>query len=128
MREQATNNRAPLVVFLILCLGGYTYLFGPVDPIPRFHAFAESPDGEITVKVYRKRVSLLDPGVVVIAKVYDRRGGLLLEKEIFADGWWGDAERNFRRVTFEGDEIRIGPRWSPSAYVAIRAEEYRPVR
>ncbi|MET0650072.1 MAG: hypothetical protein ABW208_25980 [Pyrinomonadaceae bacterium] len=128
-RDKAvTNQRAPLVVLLVLCVGGFTYLFGPVDPVPRLHASAESPDGEVTVKVYRKRVSLRPPEVVVLARVYDRRGGLLLEKRVFSDGGWYDAEWMFRRITFEGGEIRIGPKYAPGEYVAIRAEEYTVAR
>jgi len=117
-----------LVVFLTLCVGGFTYLFGPVDPVPRLHAAAESPDREIAVKVYRKRVSLLPSNVAVIARVYDGRGELLLEKEVFADGWWYALDSMFRRITFEGGEIRIGPKWSPDEYVMIRGEEYAVAR
>ena len=115
-------------MLLVLCVGGFTYLFGPVDPIPRLHASAVSPGGEVTVKVYRKRVSLRPPEVAVFARVYDRRGELLLEKKVFADGSWYDAERMFRRITFEGGEIRIGPKYVPWEYVAIRAEEYAVTR
>src|SRR5689334_7571679 len=117
--DKATYNRAPLVAFLILCVGGFTYLFGPVDPIPRLHASAESPDGAITVKVYRKRISLRPSKVAVLASVYDRRGELLFEKEVFADGSWYDAESMFRRINFGGGEIRIGPQYSPDEFVVI---------
>ena len=80
------------------------------------------------MKVYRKRVSLLPSNVAVIARVYDRRGELLLEKEVFADGWRYAMDSMFRRITFEGREIRIGPKWSPDEYVMIRGEEYAVAR
>ena len=80
------------------------------------------------MKVYRKRVSLLPSKVVVLARVYDRRGGLLLERELFADGYWADTDLMFRRITFEGDEVRIGPKWSPGEYVAVTESEYTAAR
>jgi hypothetical protein len=127
MREKATYHRAPLALFLIICVGGFTYLFGPIDPIPRLHASAESPDREITVKVYRKRVPLWPPAFAVIAKVYDKRSEVLLEKELYADGWWYDAEYMYRRITFEGGDILIGPKFSFNEYAVIREAEYATV-
>lgn len=127
MREKATYNRAPLALFLIICVGGFTYLFGPIDPIPRLHASAESPDRELMVKVYRKRVLLWRPAFAVIARVYDKRGELLCEKELYADGWWYDAGYMYRRITFEGGEIRIGPKFSPNGYAVIHEGEYATV-
>ena len=127
MREKATYRRAPLALFLIICVGGFTHLFGPIDPIPRLHASAESPDREVTVKVYRKRVFHWPPAFAVIARVYYKRGELLFEKELYADGWWYDAEYMYRRVTFDGGEIRIGPKFSPNEYAVIREAEYATV-
>lgn len=115
---------AALAVSLILCVGGFTYLFGPVDPVPRLHASAESPDGAFTVKVYRQRVfSLTHSEVEVIAEVYDRQGELLLEREIFSEGWWHEMDLMFRKVSFVGDEIRIGPKWGADEFVTIRKAE-----
>ena len=126
-RHKTIYNRAPLVVLLVLCVGGFTHLCGPVDSIPRLHASAESPDGAVTVKVYRKRSSLRHPKVVVLARVYDRRGELLLQKELFEGGWWYDTELMFRHITFRGGEIRLGPIYGPDQYEVIREAEYAKV-
>ena len=82
---------AALAVLFILCLAGFTCFFGPLDTLPRLHASAQSPDGEFTVKVYRRRVSLPPSSEIdLIARVYDRRGDLMFEKEIFEEGMWSE--------------------------------------
>lgn len=115
---------AALAVLFILCLAGFTYLFGPLDSFPRLHASAQSPDGELTVEVYRKRVSLPPSSrIELIAKVYDKEGHPIFEKTIFAEGMWSELDSLCRNIVFAEDQIRIGPSFDPYwNYVIDRAE------
>lgn len=116
---------AALAVLLVLYLG-ITYLFGPLDSIPRLHASARSPDGALTVRVYRKRVSLPpSPEIDMIARVYDRQGTLIYEQKIYQEALWSELDDLFRNITFEDDEIRIGPKFSPEEYVVIREADFK---
>ena len=116
------------VLPLVLVVGGFAYFCGPLDDVPRLHASAQSPDGAFTVKVYRQRVSLGPPEIDVIAKVFDPSGKLIYEKRIYQEGMWSELEHLFRNITFEGEEIRIGPRWSPNEYVVIKRADLKPAQ
>jgi hypothetical protein len=62
--------------------------------------------------IYQKRLEprTLFPRTGAIARVYDGRGNLLHENIIFHDDDWDDTVGDaFKRISFEGDEIRIGP-------------------
>ena len=118
---------AALAVIFILCLAGFTYLFGPLDSLPRLHASAQSPDGELTVRVYRKRESLPpSPKIVLIAKVYDGQGNLVFEKEIFQEGMWSELDSLFRNIIFDGAAIRIGPSFDPAWHYVIERKDLKP--
>ena len=111
---------AASAVLFILCLACFTYFFGPLDSIPRLHASAQSPDGAFTVKVYRKRISLLPSSEIdLVAKVYDRQGNLIFEKKIFQESMWNELDNLFRNIFFDGDKIRIGPSFDPDWYYVI---------
>jgi hypothetical protein len=114
-----------LVVLLILYLG-ITYFFGPLDPIPRLHAAAQSPDGALRVGVYRKRVSISPFSQIdVIAKIFDEQNNLIYEKKIFQESMWSELDYLFKNITFESDEIRIGPKFSHDEYIVIRKADLK---
>lgn len=118
---------AALAVLFILCLTGFTYFFGPLDSLPRLHASAQSPDGEFTVKVYRRRVSLPpSPEIDLVARVYDARGNLIFEKEIFGESMWSELDTLFRNILFDEDTIRIGPSFDPAWYYVIERKDLKP--
>ena len=118
---------ATLAVPFILCLAGFTYFFGPLDSLPRLHASAQRPDGALTVKVYRQRVSLAPSSEIdLIAKVYDRRGHLVFEEKIFQEGMWSELDTLCRDIVFVGDSIRIGPGFDPDWYYVIERADLTP--
>jgi len=119
---------AALAVLFILCLAGFTYIFGPLDSLPRLHASAQSPDGALTVKVYRQRVSLPPSSEIdLIARVYDRHGDLVFEEKIFQEGMWGELDTLFRNIRFDSDTISIGPGFDPGWYFVIERKGLKPV-
>jgi hypothetical protein len=119
---------AALAVLFILCLAGFTYIFGPLDSLPRLHASAHSPDGALTVKVYRQRVSLPPTSEIhLIAKVYDRQGNLVFEKKIFQEAMWSELDTLFRNVRFDGDTISIGPGFDAAWSYVIEKKNLKPV-
>jgi hypothetical protein len=121
MTFRTTRPYLVAVAVLLMLYLGITYFYGPFDSIPRLHASAQSPDGAFTVKVYRKRVSHPPaPRIDVIAKVFDQQSNLIYEKKIYDEGSWSELDNLFRNITFENDEIRIGPKFSPDEYVVIR--------
>ena len=118
---------AALAVLFIPCLAGFTYFFGPLDSLPRLHASAQRPDGALTVRVYRQRVSLAPSSQIdVIAKVYDRRGNLVFEQKIFQEGMWSELDTLCRNIIFVGDGIRIGPGFDPDWHYVIGKADLRP--
>ena len=120
---------AVLAVLFILTVWGFTYFFGPIDSSPRLHASAQSPDGALRVEVYRERVSLPpSPEIHVIAKVFDRQGKLIYEKKIYQEGMWSELANLFGNITFEGDEIHIGPKFSANEYMVIRMADLHAAR
>lgn len=100
-------------LIILFCLTGlFVYITGALDYIPRLHASAQSPDGKLSVFVYRKRLALgpLFPRMGTIAKVYDLNGKLLYEHTIYRDDDWDDTVGvSYSDILFVGDEIRIGP-------------------
>lgn len=123
------KKRLFLIVALTLAFGVglIVYATGLLDYIPRLRASAQSPDGELTVQVYQQRLA---PGPVfarmgAVAKVYDRGGTLVYEEVIFHDDDWDDTVGSaYKRITFEGDEILIGPGFYDSrrAFVIRKAD------
>jgi hypothetical protein len=126
MRLQRLQRIAPWVLLpTLLTLSAFTYFCGPLDHIPRLHASAQSPDGTLTVKVYRQTVSFTRPEYDVIAKVFDRRGNLVYERKIYQESMWSELDNLYRNITFEGDEIHIGPKFSADEYFVIKRSELR---
>ena len=89
---------------------------GPLDYHPRLHASAVSPDGALTVKVFRQRNPSYSffVGAELYAKVYDRDGKLLYERLIGADGAWDELNYSYREIDFDGNCIRIRQGWGRS--------------
>ena len=110
----------------IVILSAFTYFCGPIDHIPRLHASAQSPDGVITVKVFRQTVSFTRPEYDVIAKVFDQHGNLVYERKIYQESMWSELDNQYRNITFQGDEIRIGPKFSADEYFVIKRSELKP--
>jgi hypothetical protein len=86
---------------------------GPLDANPRLEATAESPERTLTVKVFRQRnpAYSLYVGAEMYVNVYDSRGGLLYEKLIGQDGAWSELDHAYKKITFDGDVIRISECW-----------------
>lgn len=119
---------AALAVLFILCLAGFTYFFGPLDSLPRLHASAQSPDGTLTVKVYRQRVSLPPTSDIhLIAKVYDRQSNLVSEKKIFQEAMWSELDMLFRNIRFDGETISISPGFDAAGSYVIDKKNLKPV-
>ncbi len=102
---------AGIFIVLISFAGLIIYAMGLHDYIPRLRASAVSPDGAFIVKVYEKRLipRPLFPRMGATAEVYDRGGNLVYEKLIYNDDDWDDTVSGFNQISFEGDEIHIGP-------------------
>jgi len=62
-----------------------------------------------------------------VAKVYDRNGEIIYENIFFRDSDWDDTLGSaFNKISFEGDEIRIGPGFYDSSKVyVIKKSELR---
>lgn len=109
------KKRAAIAVISIVWLifaGVMGYAMGLQDFIPRLRASAVSPDGAFTVKVYEKRLfpRPIFARIGASAQVYDSGGNLVYEKLIYGDDDFDDTVGNsFNQISFEGDEIRIGP-------------------
>lgn len=104
------------IIFFLFVLAGFTgliiYAMGLLDYIPQLRASAVSPDGALTVKVYERRLSPrpLFARMGASAKVYDNRGNLVYDNLIYHDDDWDDTVgQAFNQISFEGDEIHIGP-------------------
>jgi hypothetical protein len=94
-----------LVVVLQLVTGVFDY-------VPRLRAQATSPDGALIVKVYQKRLMPRPffPRMGAVAQVYNQSGNLVYQNTFFRDSDLDDTLANaFRQISFEGDEIVIGP-------------------
>ena len=101
-----------IVLISICCLGLLTYITGMIDYIPQLRASAKSPDGELTVSVYRHRLfpRPFFPRMGAFARIINRNGDLLYEKVIYHDDDWDDTVGNaFNKIDFEANEIRISP-------------------
>jgi hypothetical protein len=123
MNLKAQKSRL-LIVLLVLVsfVGLFHYVTGVFDYIPRLRASASSHDGELTVKVYQKRLMPRPffPRMGAVAKVYDRHGEIVYENIFFRDSDWDDTLGGaFNKISFEGDEIHIGPGFYDSRYVYV---------
>lgn len=115
-----------LALFVIASIWLLTYVIGPLDTVPRNRISTESPDQVLTVQVVKKRVSLCPLRVALIARIYDDKDSLIFEKQIFEDGWWNeDVGEMYSKVVFVGDEILIGPGFSPDEYFIIKKSDLR---
>jgi hypothetical protein len=117
-----------LLVVVVIVVAAFTYVVGPLDSVPRKRASATSPDGALTVEVFKQRLSLFPKlRVGILVRVTDQTNKLLYEKIIFEEGWWNaDIGEMFKQITFSGDEIRIGPMFSPDEYFTIRRPDRGP--
>ncbi|MEQ1643317.1 MAG: hypothetical protein ABL959_07755 [Pyrinomonadaceae bacterium] len=113
---------------LLACLLGLLiYLTGLIDYIPQLRASAQSPDGELSVSVYQKRMTprpfFARMGAYV--QIIDQKGALVYKKEIYHDDDFDDTVGvAFKDIVFEGDEIRIGPGvYIPNKYFIIKRSE-----
>lgn len=116
--------KAPIVSFILSFIIGIglsllisslsNFLFspfdgGPLDYLSRLESSAQSPDGELFVKVYRRR----DPsnsqyvGAEMFARVYDKNERLLYETVIGTEGAWDEMNGAFKNIEFKADTIRI---------------------
>jgi len=108
---------------------------GVFDYIPRLRAQAKSPDGSLTVKVYQKRLMPRPffPRMGAVAKIFDANGNLIREDIFFRDSDFDDTlDDAFKQISFEGDEIVIGPGFYDRrlVYIIRRSDltgHYRPV-
>ena len=104
---------------------------GPLDYRARLEATAESPDKELTVKVFRQRNPTYSAfvGAEMYVKVYDRDGGLLYDKLIGSDGAWSELNGAFQKIEFDGDFIRLSQLWGSSLLINRRtwSSHYPPV-
>jgi hypothetical protein len=111
-----------LSIILVALAGLFHYVTGVFDYIPRLRASAKSPDGVLTVKVYQKRLMPRPffPRMGAVAKVYDGNGDVVYENIIFRDSDWEDTlGSTFNQISFEGEEIRIGPGFYDSTQVYV---------
>ncbi|MBI3650007.1 MAG: hypothetical protein HY231_03035 [Acidobacteria bacterium] len=109
------TGKTRLVIFYFCLIGAVVSLVvvtGLLDYIPRLRASAISPNGDLTVMVFQKRLSPRPffPRMGAIAKIYDRNGKLLYAKTIFYDSDFDDTLGDaFNTITFEKKEIHISP-------------------
>ena len=124
---------AVVTVLGIVCLT--QLITGVFDYIPRLRAHAISPDGTLTVNVYQQRLTPRPffPRMGAVANIYDAKGNLVYENIFHDDNDWDDTLADaFNRISFEGDEIVIGPGfYDPRLVYVIRRSDltgrYRPV-
>jgi uncharacterized membrane protein len=49
---------ALLLVVVVIVVAAFTYVVGPLDSVPRKRASATSPDGALTVEVFKQRLAV----------------------------------------------------------------------
>lgn len=120
-----TRLKVLVVVAVAILVYGVVRTFGPFDSLPRLRASARSPDGKFTVKVFREMVQHYPSlRVGLFVRVYDDKEHLIYERKIFEDGWWDeDFGEMYKNIVFEGEEIRIGPKFDTTDYFVIRKSE-----
>jgi hypothetical protein len=114
-----------VTVIAVICSWAAVNIFGPLDSIPRLRANAVNTDRTLSVKVYKKRLSSFSTtGVGILVRVYDGQNNLLYDKVVFEDGWWdADVGEMYSKIVFAGDEIKIGPKFSPDDYFVIKKSD-----
>lgn len=93
--------------------------------VPRLRISATSPDNRLVVKVYRKQLGLIPAaGYEVIVRVSDERDKLLYDRGIFQEsGWDAGIGEMYSKVIFVGDDIWVGPKFSPDEFFIIRKSD-----
>ena len=116
-----------LTAVIIVGVGIFTYVNGPIDHIPRLRVSATSPDQALTVSVYKKQLAFFPQGRVgILVRVWETNGNLIYDRIIFEDDSWNwDIGDMYSKIAFENDEIRIGPKFTPDDYFVIRKAELR---
>lgn len=96
---------------------------GPLGYRPQLEASAMSPDGKLSVKVFRQRNPSYSwhLGAEMHLKVYDRQDRILFEKMIGRDGMWSELDDAFHDIRFDGDSIRTSQLWGRT-YSISRSE------
>jgi hypothetical protein len=92
----------------------FVSLFGPLDPYPRMYTASESPDGTLSVELYRKKATWLCPSdcVDVLVRVRDNQRKVLYEDRIYQVDMWDDVnDGRYSEVLFHDDEILVGPNY-----------------
>ncbi len=120
---------AVILVGFASTVGAIIYIMGLYDYIPQLRASAVSPDGRFSVKVYQKRLMPRPffPRMGATAEVYDRSGNLIYEKLIYNDDDWDDAVSGFNEISFESNEIHIGPgAYNPDNIHKIKISDLKP--
>src|SRR5258705_12400289 len=70
-----------LLVVVVIVVTAFTYVVGPLDSVPRKRASATSPDGALTVEVFKQRLSLFPKlRVGILVRVTDQTNKPLYEK------------------------------------------------
>lgn len=117
--------RILVVVAVAILVFGVVKTFGPFDSLPRLRASARSPDGKLTVKVFRQMLQHFPSlRVGLFVRVYNDQEKLIYERKIFEDGWWDeDFGEMYKNIVFDGEEIRIGPKFDAADYFVIRKSE-----
>jgi hypothetical protein len=132
------SRKSRILIFalvIVVLVGAVHLITGVFDYIPRLRAQAISPDGTLTVKVYQKRLMPRPffPRMGAVAKVYDRNGNLVYQNIFFRDSDFDDTLADaFKQISFQTDEIVIGPGFYDSRLVYIiqrstMTGRYRPV-
>lgn len=128
MKRQSGIKIISKVLVITAGFGGLVgYAMGLHEFVPQLRARANSPDGELTVEVYQKRLfpRPIFPRMGAVAKIYDRRGTLVYEKLIYGDDDFDDTVgSSYNKISFEGDEIRIGPDpYQPAKNFVVKKSE-----
>lgn len=107
------------LLIIVIFIGFVIRLTGLLDFIPTLRVSAQSTDKQFTVMVYQQRLfpRPFFPRMGAIAKVYDKQGNLIFNEVIYNDDDWDDTVGEaYKQISFEADEIHIGP----GAYIPTR--------
>ncbi len=103
------------------------YVTGALDYIPKVRATATSPDGELVVTIYERRIMPrpIFPRMGAYVRVEDREGKRLFQEWVYQDDDWDDTVGySYNKINFDGDEIHIGPDpYNPRKKFVIRRSE-----
>lgn len=89
---------------------------GPLNFRPQLVSSATSPDGKVSVKVFRQRIPSHSRyvGGEMRVYVYDVQGRLIYERMIGQDGAWDELDNAYENIQFEDNLILISQFWGRS--------------